>query len=282
MVNVDGATNTATFKIYDASADAELTATLGGASTVLIVPAGTIGSGDSPVTISTSVADDGGGTPVDGGSPFGSPVQHPQIPAVVIAKVYVEGQPASEGDQVGVYVGDVLRGNGAVVKSDGLAYSAITVNVSSSSELAEFKIWDKSATKTYSAYIGGGQTTAVAPGGTVGSWTAPVLLDTKAGDVPTPENRLPVADAGQAETVQAKETVTLDGGGSIDPDGDLLNYNWTPPQGVSLSDANAVSPTFEAPEVTVATTYTFSLVVNDGKAKFEQYIDRNNYGNSVA
>ena len=151
MVNVDGATNTVTFKIYDASADAELTATLGGASTVLIVPAGTIGSGDSPVTISTSVADDGGGTPVDGGSLFGSPVQHPQIPAVVIAKVYVEGQPASEGDHVGVYVGDELRGNGVVVKSDGLAYSAITVNVSSSSEIAEFKIWDKSATKTYSA-----------------------------------------------------------------------------------------------------------------------------------
>ena len=58
MVNIDGTTNTATFKIYDASADAELTATLGGASTVLIVPAGTIGSGDSPVTISASVADD--------------------------------------------------------------------------------------------------------------------------------------------------------------------------------------------------------------------------------
>ena len=51
MVNVDGATNTATFKIYDASADAELTAALGGASKVVIVPAGTIGSGDSPVTV---------------------------------------------------------------------------------------------------------------------------------------------------------------------------------------------------------------------------------------
>ena len=59
IVNVDGATNTATFKIYDASADAELTAALGGESTVVIVPAGTIGSGDSPVTITTSTG--GGG-----------------------------------------------------------------------------------------------------------------------------------------------------------------------------------------------------------------------------
>ncbi|MEM9085781.1 MAG: PKD domain-containing protein [Pseudomonadota bacterium] len=80
-------------------------------------------------------------------------------------------------------------------------------------------------------------------------------------------NRPPVADASNDQSVRGGDAVTLDGSGSTDPDGDTLSYTWTQISGpaVTLSDANAVSPTFTAP---VATTndqgIVFSLSVSDG------------------
>ena len=56
----------------------------------------------------------------------------------------------------------------------------------------------------------------------------------------------------------------LNGSGSSDADGDTLTYLWTAPDGIVLSDATAVNPTFTAPEFTTATDLVFSLVVNDG------------------
>jgi hypothetical protein len=58
--------------------------------------------------------------------------------------------------------------------------------------------------------------------------------------------------------------VTLDGSGSSDPDYDALKYSWTAPAGITLSSTTAAKPTFTAPQVSVNTNYTFSLVVNDG------------------
>jgi hypothetical protein len=77
-------------------------------------------------------------------------------------------------------------------------------------------------------------------------------------------NRAPTANAGQNQTVSEGTTVTLDGTGSTDPDGDALAYEWTAPSGVVLSDATAAQPTFVAPEVGPAgATFAFSLVVRD-------------------
>ena len=78
-------------------------------------------------------------------------------------------------------------------------------------------------------------------------------------------NQSPQADAGSDQAVgPAPVTVTLDGSGSNDPDGDLLTYLWTQTGGptVALSDATAVNPIFTA---TQAGNYVFSLVVNDGE-----------------
>jgi hypothetical protein len=83
-------------------------------------------------------------------------------------------------------------------------------------------------------------------------------------------NSAPVANAGTAQSVSRTAgtvTVTLNGTGSTDANGDTLTYKWTiayQPTGstATLSSATAASPTFTA---TVAGVYVFSLVVNDGK-----------------
>jgi uncharacterized protein YjdB len=84
----------------------------------------------------------------------------------------------------------------------------------------------------------------------------------------TAVNDDPVADAGADQTVNENDTVQLDGSASSDVDADALTYSWTvtdepPGPGVTLSDANAVSPTFVADQTG---TYEFTLTVDDGTA----------------
>ena len=99
------------------------------------------------------------------------------------------------------------------------------------------------------------------------------LADELGVELPTPtptppDNHAPVANAGEDQTnVTIGATVTLDGSGSTDPDGDTLTYQWTmtvKPAGSTavLSDAADKHPTFTADR---AGTYTLSLVVNDGQ-----------------
>ena len=80
-----------------------------------------------------------------------------------------------------------------------------------------------------------------------------------------PSNLAPTANAGSNRSVDEGATVTLDGSGSSDPDDDALTYLWTAPDGVTLSDASAASPTFTAPDRIADYSLTFSLTVNDGE-----------------
>lgn len=88
----------------------------------------------------------------------------------------------------------------------------------------------------------------------------------------TTSNSAPVANAGPDQTPYVNETVTLNGGGSTDVDGDLLTYTWTftsrpANSNATLSDVQAVNPTFT---IDKAGTYVVSLVVNDGTVDSNQ------------
>ena len=88
--------------------------------------------------------------------------------------------------------------------------------------------------------------------------------DTLGFDITVSANQAPTADAGAAQTVLEGGTVTLDGSGSSDPEGQPLAYTWTAPTGITLSDTAVAKPTFTAPAVSADTDYTFSLTVSDG------------------
>jgi hypothetical protein len=75
-----------------------------------------------------------------------------------------------------------------------------------------------------------------------------------------------------AQTIKLGATVTLDGSGSTDADGNILTYAWQlayQPVGssVTLSSLTDPKPTFVP---AVAGVYVFNLVVNDGLANSAQ------------
>jgi hypothetical protein len=102
-----------------------------------------------------------------------------------------------------------------------------------------------------------------------GKLTSPLSVVTVSAEI---ENSAPVANAGPTQRVYLSllnnsVTVTLDGTGSTDANGDTLTYKWTlttRPTGsaATLSSATASKPTFNAE---VAGIYVATLVVNDGK-----------------
>src|SRR6185436_7948560 len=84
-----------------------------------------------------------------------------------------------------------------------------------------------------------------------------------AGDI----NQLPLANAGPDQIAATNAQVTLDGGGSSDPDGrpSALTFLWTQVGGpaVKIANDNQAKASFVPP---VPGTYVFQLQVSDGAA----------------
>ena len=81
-----------------------------------------------------------------------------------------------------------------------------------------------------------------------------------------PVNPAPVANAGADQAVASGATVTLDGSGSVDPNGGPVTFAWSQTAGapVTLSGADTARPTFPSPVVAAgspAATLTFSVLV---------------------
>ena len=80
----------------------------------------------------------------------------------------------------------------------------------------------------------------------------------------TVENVAPVADAGVDQTKSISSTVTLNGSGTDDDNGDTLTYGWTQIGGIPtvvLNNPAAQQPAFTAPGT--ETVLTFTLTVTD-------------------
>ncbi len=79
-------------------------------------------------------------------------------------------------------------------------------------------------------------------------------------------NGLPVADAGNDQSVSEGTLVTLDGTGSYDPDGSRITYSWNLLSRPGTSLATLSNPTSAVPSFTAdqAGTYELELLVNDG------------------
>jgi len=90
--------------------------------------------------------------------------------------------------------------------------------------------------------------------------------DGSGGGGPLP-NETPIADAGSDQTVGPRQRVYLNGSGSSDADGQIVQYHWTQVGGkaVSIKNANSTVANFTAPGVKRGQTKTlvFELEVTD-------------------
>jgi K319L-like, PKD domain len=81
----------------------------------------------------------------------------------------------------------------------------------------------------------------------------------------TGQNKAPVANSGDGQTVSANTEVTLDGSKSSDEDGRLVSYKWKQTDGpkVDIKDSDEAKASFNAPSLSEDSKLVFKLTVTD-------------------
>jgi hypothetical protein len=181
------------------------------------------------------------------------------------------------GDEIAVFDGTICCGKAALSKSILLTskstfalVAASQMDIDSSNGFSTgnaitYKFWDSSQNKEYSGITAEYLNPATGQPKSAPTYTPNETAFVKL-SVAALANQVPSSNAGPDQSVNEGATVSLDGSASSDPDGNPLTYKWTAPAGISLSSTTDAKPTFTAPQVTVNTSYTLSLVVNDGLA----------------
>jgi hypothetical protein len=108
---------------------------------------------------------------------------------------------------------------------------------------------ENQGTSTTSSTVKWATTSTTFPVGIIASWVP-------TGTPPPPPNVPPVANAGVDQTVAAGDTLILAGSG-VDSDGSIAAYEWTPPFGVTLTNAEVQTITLGGTGLT-SFTLTYS------------------------
>jgi len=185
---------------------------------------------------------------------------------IYVTSAILDGQDLDLNDEIGVYdngncvgliiltepIGDYVT---FVASADDPSTPEVDGFISGNDVL--FRLWD------YDNQIEISDVTTVFQQGSV---FAPMGMSVVSLNAATPgQNHAPVADAGDNQSVAIEEVVQLDGSASYDPDGDVITYLWTAPEGITLDDPTSVTPTFTAPNVINNEEFQITLVVNDGE-----------------
>ncbi|HMJ79117.1 MAG TPA: PKD domain-containing protein [Iamia sp.] len=104
-----------------------------------------------------------------------------------------------------------------------------------------------------------------------GVLTFELTVDDQQGRTDTDEvnvglNDTPIANAGNDRVADLGDTVTLNGTGSSDPEGDPLQFSWVQTAGpaVTLTGANTSNPTFTAPDGPAVLTFELTVTDDEG------------------
>ncbi len=195
---------------------------------------------------------------------WGTSIDTAQIPPTAKAG---EDQTVSEGDIVTLDGSDSMDSDGEICSYQWIQLEGASVTLSDNSSASPV------FTAPYVDSDGGSLTFQLAITDNSGQQSTD-QVHIEINDIPD-IGIAPLADAGQDQTGNEGDTITLSGLNSTDPHGQISSYGWIQATGtkVTLSDASGISPTFTAPDVgSDGELLTFRLTVtdNDGQQNWDE------------